>query len=375
MKIGFDAKRAFLNNTGLGNYSRWLIKVMALYHPQYSYYLYTPKTKPNQHLSFLKALKGISIRQAPHKMLSSWWRSRGIVADLKKDGIELYHGLSHELPWGIAKSGIKSVVTVHDLIFMRFPQYFGWINRVIYKRKLTHACQVANMVIAISERTRQDLVELLQVDAQKIEVIYQGCDEVFSQPVTDAQKAAVKEKYHLPDEFLLSVGTIEERKNLLLAVQALLQLQTDITLVVVGKPTDYFDEVLKFVNDNHLNDQVQFLHGVSFAELPVLYQMAKIFLYPSRYEGFGIPILEALNSGVPVIAAKGSCLEEAGGPHSLYVHADDAGALASCINRMLADEALRNEMIAQGKRYARQFADETLAAQLLQLYKNVLTHA
>ncbi|CAM3640841.1 glycosyltransferase family 1 protein [Mucilaginibacter galii] len=375
MTIGYDAKRAFLNNTGLGNYSRWLIKAVASYYPGHEYRLYTPQVKENRHYAFLKKIPHTHIFSPKSKLLSSWWRSKGIVKDLQADGVQLYHGLSHELPFGIRQSNIKCVLTVHDLIFMRFPQYFGFINRAIYKTKLQYACKAADHIIAISHKTKQDLIELLKVDSSKIEVLYQGCDPAIKLHQSDAQRKLVKKKYDLPKRYVLTVGTIEERKNLLLLAKSLLHTKGSVPLIVVGKPTEYLDKVKAFINANNLTQRVIFLHDVSFDELPALYQMATLFVYPSRYEGFGIPVLEAINSGVPVIAAKGSCLEEAGGPDSLYTDPDDEQELAKHINRIWNSPAVRQQMIAKGFDYARNFDDEKLAGQLMQLYQNTLNHA
>ncbi|MBS7567021.1 glycosyltransferase family 4 protein [Mucilaginibacter sp. Bleaf8] len=375
MKIGYDAKRAFLNNTGLGNYSRWLIKVMATYYPEHRYYLYTPQIKPNSRLDFLARFKNLQSIVPSSKLLSSWWRSSGIVKDLKRDEIELYHGLSHELPFGIRKSGSKAVLTVHDLIFLRFPQYYSWFNRKIYTAKLRYACKAANSIIAISQRTKDDLVELLHVSPTKIEVIYQGCDPAFSLHQHEAHKKSISKKYNLPKKFLLCVGTIEERKNLLVLVKALLHTRISMPLVVVGKPTPYLEKVKAFIDANQLTSRVQFYHEVSFAELPTLYQLATAFVYPSRYEGFGIPVLEALKSGVPVIAASGSCLEEAGGPDGLYFSPDDEQELAKKINQLWSSPPLRQQMIIKGFEYGHNFDDEKLAGQLMDLYQKTITHA
>jgi glycosyltransferase involved in cell wall biosynthesis len=374
MKIGYDAKRAFYNNTGLGNYSRWLIKGIASLNPSNTIYLYTPKAKANPRLNFIGDYPNIHTVTPKSKWFTSWWRSKGIIKDLKRDGIELYHGLSHELPSGIEQTGIKSVVTVHDLIFMRYPKQFGPINYRIYLAKIKHACRVADSIIAISQKTKDDLVELLGIDPKKIEVIYQGCDPSFATEQTAAQKSAVKEKYNLPDSFILSVGTIEERKNLLLTAKALKKVN-DIKLVVVGKETKYTEQVKAYLTANNLNHRVIFLKDVTFAELPAVYQLASVFVYPSRYEGFGIPILEALNSGTPVISATGSCLEEAGGPDSLYVNPDDDTGLAEKLNMVLNDDDLRQNMITKGRAYAANFTDDKLSRQLMQLYQNILNHA
>jgi glycosyltransferase involved in cell wall biosynthesis len=375
MKIGYDAKRAFYNNTGLGNYSRWLIKSLAYFHPENSYFLYTPKAKTNQRLNFLGDHGNIQTITPQSKFFTSWWRSKGIVKDLQRDGIELYHGLSHELPWGITQSGIKSIVTIHDLIFMRYPKQFGWFNYRVYLAKVKHACKVADKIIAISQKTKDDLIELLNIDADKIEVIYQGCDVAFKALKSDEQKLVVKTKYNLPDKFLLNVGTIEERKNLLLIVQALKNTPIDVPLIVVGKPKKYADKVNEYITANNLTNRVIFLQNIPFDELPVIYQLASVFIYPSRYEGFGIPVLEALNSGTPVIAAAGSCLEEAGGPDSRYINPDDADSLSQQINLLLADDNLRQTMAAKGREYAENFNDDKLALQLQQVYTNTLNYA
>lgn len=375
MKIGYDAKRAFYNNTGLGNYSRWLIKGFASLNPANMVYVYTPKAKANPRLNFIGNFPNIRTVTPKSKWFTSWWRSRGIVKDLLRDGINLYHGLSHELPSGIDQTGIRSVVTVHDLIFMRYPKQFGPVNYRIYLAKVKHACKVADKIIAISQKTKDDLIELLGIDSGKIEVVYQGCDPVFALEQTAAQKSAVKDKYNLPETFILSVGTIEERKNLLLTVKALQNVNNGTPLVVVGKETKYAEEVKNYLTANNLSNRVIFLKDVTFAELPAVYQLATVFVYPSRYEGFGIPVLEALNSGLPVIAATGSCLEEAGGPDSLYVNPDDDTNLAAKINQVLEDSRLRQTMITKGRAYAASFTDDKLSLQLTRLYQNILNHA
>jgi glycosyltransferase involved in cell wall biosynthesis len=374
MNIGYDAKRAFLNNTGLGNYSRWLIKSMVAYYPQNDYFLYTPRVKQNFRADIPEENEHLKVITPGNKLLKSLWRSKGVVKDLKRDGIAIYHGLSAELPRGMKKHGIKSVVTVHDLIFLRFPQYYGRISRNIYTAKLKHACKVADRIVAISERTMADMIELLGTSPEKISVIYQGCDPAFKTVCTTEQKQAVRKKYGLPSEFILNVGTVEERKNLWVLIRALSFL-SDVKLVVTGRQTAYVDEIKKHLGKHQLNNQVIFLNNADFADLPAIYQSARLFVYPSRYEGFGIPVLEALASGTPVIAATGSCLEEAGGPDSLYFDPDDHIGLSEKIHEALTNEELRQNIIAKGREYSLNFEDEKLAAQMAQLYENLENHA
>jgi glycosyltransferase involved in cell wall biosynthesis len=171
---------------------------------------------------------------------------------------------------------------------------------------------------------------------------------------------------------LLYVGTIEERKNLLLLAKALPYLPRNINIVAIGRQTPYADKVKKQLQKSGLTQRVKFMTNIPSDVLPAIYQLAEIFVYPSKYEGFGIPMLEALCSGIPAIGAKGSSLEEAGGPSSIYVNPEDEKELADAINQILADESLRKSMIADGYKYAEQFLPERLVENLSEVYLDVL---
>jgi glycosyltransferase involved in cell wall biosynthesis len=374
-KIAFDAKRAFLNKTGLGNYSRATIQALTKHFPGNEYYLYTPKVRSKPEPGFWYHLENIQIKLPTSSLLKSWWRSKGIIKDLQRDKIQLYHGLSQELPIGIKKSGIKTVVTIHDLIYLRYPKYFGWTNRKIYEWKARNACTNADVIIAVSEQTKIDLIHFFNTNAQKIKVVYQGCSPAFRQVQNVAVKEAIRKRYQLPQKFILNVGTIESRKNLLLVVKALKLIPPDVALVVVGRETAYAELVKKEVVKEALQKRVFFLNNVPFEDLPALYQMANIFVYPSRYEGFGIPVLEALASGTPVVAAKGSCLEEAGGPESFYINPDDEVELAKKVNSILQNGQLQSKMKSRGLEYAVGFREETIAQNLMNVYQQALNNA
>lgn len=375
MKIGFEAKRAFKNFTGLGNYARSIIQILAHQYPENQYFIYSPDLVKNSRTDFLFHLKNGTIITAPFKFFKSFWRSKGVIKDLLKDKIEIYHGLSHEIPLGLKNKGIKSVVTLHDLIYLRFPQYFKLIDRKIYDLKFRAACKHADRIIAISEQTKKDIIHFFGIDKNKIEVVYQGCDAIFYHPSSAEKLAELRLKYQLPIDYLLCVGTLENRKNQLLILKALMHLPQHIQLVLVGKPTPYEQILRDFISSNQLENRVKIISNVDFTDLPAIYQQAKIFVYPSIFEGFGIPILEALNSGVPVIAAKGSCLEEAGGPNSLYIQPDNEIAWSATISRLLDNESLRTEMIEKGKQFALNFREENIAKNLMRVYQKTIQDA
>jgi glycosyltransferase involved in cell wall biosynthesis len=371
MRIGFDAKRAFFNFSGLGNYSRNTIRQMGLQYPDIEYYLYIPKHKlqipnqnlPNQQLIYPDSWAG---RRFP-----SFWRSNWLNKPLMRDGIDLYHGLSNEIPFGIHKHDIRSVVTIHDLIFIRFPQWYNPIDRLIYTRKSRYACKSADRIIAVSSQTKDDIMEYFGIPSERIEVIYQVCDPAFYMQIEEDQKKIFRKKYGLPSQYLLYVGTIEPRKNLLQIVKALHIASLRIPLVIIGRSTGYAELVRQYISD-HQMDHIYFLGNLPNDDLPAIYQMAEVFIYPSRFEGFGIPILEALVSGTPVITSKGGCFSEAGGSHSLYVDPDQPEEIAESISKILEDANLHKLMSETGRIHAEKFNAENIASGIMNVYNNIL---
>jgi glycosyltransferase involved in cell wall biosynthesis len=378
MRIGFDAKRLFNNFTGLGNYSRHVVKTLAENFPQQQLCLYTPRVNAHTVPDFLKHHKNISIKVPTGLMnlgpFRSYWRSVAVRSNLRKDSINLYHGLSNELPYGIRKTGIKSIVTIHDLLFLRYPELYPSTDRKIYNIKFRYACQAADKVIAVSQQTANDVAEFYKIPEDKIEVVYQSCNDLFKRTWTAGSLSKVIQKYKLPQDFILNVGTIEKRKNALLILQAMEQLKhtLDLHLVIVGKATHYLEEIRQYAAAHGLENRLYILHNVSYEDLPLIYRAAKLFVYPSVFEGFGIPIIEALYSGVPVITSKGSCFGEAGGPESLYADPYSSEELAQCIEQVLTDSVLTARMICRGLDHAHTFDNEAIATEIMKVYKQLV---
>jgi len=368
MKIGYDAKRIFHNTTGLGNYSRDLVQILSTYYPKNQYYLYNPKPAKVDRLKpdgkTLVEIKPISFLA---KKLPFLWRSKWIVKQLVKDEITVFHGLTGELPFGIEKTNIKTIVTIHDLIFVRYPELYKALDRKIYLKKFKYAAQTADIVIAISEQTKQDIINFLGINGDKIQVIYQGCHRIFKEVISQESQNEVLKKYHIPENYILNVGAINERKNLLSLVKAIEK--TGDNLVVVGNGTAYFQKVKEYVNSHHLTKKVSFLQNLSMQDIAVLYRKARIFIYPSIFEGFGIPIIEALYSKTPVITTQGSCFPEAGGPDSIYLkNPYDIDEITKAIHLISEDKSYRLNMINKGFVYVQKFNDEVIAKNFEKIY-------
>lgn len=376
MKIGFDAKRAFNNKSGLGNYSRNLIKGIIQNNPQEDYFLFTTEDSRYKLQDFIEKKSNIHLVQPRSfwaKEFTGWWRSYGISKDANHLHLDIYHGLSNEIPLNSNLMKAKKIVTVHDLIFIRYPEFYNAADRKVYTVKTKKSCAQADAIVAVSQQTKDDLIELLQVPEEKIHVVYQTCDENFFHESDYQTNDHSPEKY-LPDDYILYVGTVEQRKNLSALVEAIHQLDKTMqtTLVVVGKETKYSKEVSAYVEKYGLEKRVVFMKSVNNALMPLIYRKAKAFVYPSLYEGFGIPILEALASKVPVITTRGGCFHESAGPGSIFVDPDNAEELANAIRLVLTDENKRNTMIETGYAYAQQFRPEICSKNMFELYKKIL---
>jgi len=372
ISIGFDAKRALFNYSGLGNYSRNLLSALSKEYPENSYYLFTPKTKNRINIENEEQFNIIEPSLLSSNFFNSLWRTKYMVSSIKKQKLKIFHGLSNELPIGLEKTGVKSIVTVHDLIFMRFPEFYKTIDAKIYFRKLNHACLISDHIVAISTQTKNDLIEYLKVSPDKISIIHQGCNQQFWMNYSKDFFKEVKIKYHIPEKYILYVGTIEERKNLLGIVKAMHIANINIPLVVIGRKVDkYYKRVLTYITANKLHNIV-FPEHILNSDLPVIYQNAECFIYPSFFEGFGIPIIEALASGTPVITSEGGCFSEAAGPGSLYVDPYNVEKIGEAILKLVTSKELRERMISIGSEYAKNFKDEIVVKKYMGLYHSML---
>jgi glycosyltransferase involved in cell wall biosynthesis len=367
MRIGFDAKRAFLNSSGLGNYSRNTINSLNKYASNNQFVLYTPEIK-NKLFENYRQFEVHAPDNQLSKIFSSVWRNYS-SALFKKHKIDLFHGLSNELPSGIHKTNIPSVVTIHDLIFLRFPEFYKAIDRKIYYNKVKYACSSANQIIAISEQTKEDIIRFFSVDSKKIKVVYQSVSPVFFDRYDQNQ---LRSKFNLQKQFILSVGTNEPRKNQLSLLKAVHSANINIQIIFVGKATSYTKKMIDYIRKNKLQKQVTLLHNLSEHEVAGLYQAASISVYNSFFEGFGLPVIEAMASGCPVITSNVSCMPETAGGAALLTSPNDTDELANQIKLLLENDKLRNDFIQKGLERASHFHPEQFAKKMISLYTKLI---
>jgi len=371
LKIGYDAKRLFNNTTGLGNYSRTLVRKLKELCPENDYILYTPKVVCNSQTA--PFLNGSFVVKHPESMPGWLWRSAYLSKVIKKDKLDIFHGLSHELPMGIHRTSTCSIVTIHDIIYKFHPEDFPWFDRKIYDYKFRYACEKADRIIAISESTKTDIVLHFGIPEEKISVIYQTCNDAFKQGITEQQIEQILKQYHLPEQYLLYVGTINQRKNLLSIVQAIHQLgdKLKIPLLVVGNGKEYKQTVIDYIKKYNLESKILFAPYIQNTDLPAIYHRAKILIFPSKYEGFGIPVIEALYSRTPVITSRLSSLPEAAGPGAHYIDVDDPSTIADGILKIISSPEYYKQLVTSGYEYVQQFNSEKITRRLMGLYERI----
>ena len=362
MKIGFDAKRAFHNITGLGNYSRSVIQSVSNIMKNNQVYLFTPTD--NTHNFQINNNNVIKVT-APKIYNKAFWRFKSVNRELERLNIDIYHGLSNEIPYGIK---IKSIVTIHDLLFLKYPSFYNYIDRKIYYMKSKLACENANFIIATSQQTKNDIINYYNIEEYKIRVIYQTCDDVFIHH-NDNVKTNSNITQQIQTPYLLYVGSIEERKNLIFLLKAINTMKKEIKLICVGKKTKYYNKISKYINKNKLQKRVLFINDCSKKELAILYRNSRGLVYPSIDEGFGIPIIESMYSKVPAITSNQGIFKEVGGTNSYYFEKNNLDSLIQNISEIWTDSLEREKRIQLNLKHVQKFSALNQAKQIINLYK------
>jgi glycosyltransferase involved in cell wall biosynthesis len=370
MKIAFDAKRALNNSTGLGNHARILLNALLRDFPENEYLLFSPKAKDEWVQQLNGKFKTFFPETGIEKTLHPLWRSLTINQQLEKEDVDVYHGLSNEIPLRNGKSSYRSVVTIHDLIFLKHIEQYPFADRQIYKLKTKYAAKHSDKIIAVSNETKNDLMEFYKVPEEKIVVIHPSVDPLF-QTANSLQDDQIRSRYSLPNKFILNIGSFFPRKNQRTLIEAfdLIKGKVEEDLVLVGKDGNLKQEIEELIEKKKLADRVKILSNVANNDLPSVYRTASVFVFPSLYEGFGAPVLEALFSGVPVITTKGGAMQEAGGNDSLYANPMNAEEIADAMLLVLKNDDLRKRMIENGLLHSQAMTDSSFAEKTMKVYK------
>jgi glycosyltransferase involved in cell wall biosynthesis len=375
-RIGFDALRALRNTTGLGNYSRGVLRGLRAVDARLELHLYAPAAARDPYAD-LTAELGAQLHLPPavwqRRGFRAMWRTFRLGRTVRRDRVDLFHGLSHEIPRDLPRTGVPSVVTFLDLIYHHHPEYFPAFDRRSYEWRYHWSAVHATAIVAISGQTRDDLIASYGIPAERIRVIPPARDPRFAVPCSAEKRADVRRRFDLPERFVLSVGTLEARKNQALAIEAIALLGPSAPLLVlVGRDGGSAAELARLAESRGVNSRVRIISSVGHDDLPALIQLATLFLYPSFIEGFGMPIVEALSAGVPVLTTAGGCFAEAGGTAARYIDPTDAQGLATAMAEILANPELAESMRVAGLRHAEGFDAAPLARRLLGVYDAVI---
>lgn len=362
-RIGIDIHSLSGRHTGVAMYVRSLITWLAKRHPQAPINLLAMTDFPRQFLIDYPIIK-----IPGRRFWTTFWLSWYWLTHHQRPSVVLYP--AHLLP---LYSPMKNVITVHDLAFELFPDHFTARDRMRLSRGTRRAVKKADHIIAVSNSAKNDLVRLYRVPESKITTIYEGCDTEFFQPASVTAIETVKQKYQLNRPYVITVGTLQKRKNHIALVEALAQVKEAIRidLVFAGGKGWLYDELLQRITELGLEDRVKLLGYVPDEDRPPLYSGAALFALPSLYEGFGLPILEAMACGAPVLTANNSALTEVGADAALFVDAHSIEAIAEGLVKIIKDTTLRQRLIEKGFEQVKKFSWATTADQTLVLLEKI----
>ncbi len=373
MRIAIDGRTIVDQRTGVGTYAERIIRSLTRIDTQNEYLLFL--VEPNPQLA-APQLQSILIPGYDKIGRNRWWENMMLPAFLRKNAVDILFSPAYALPLFRKPSATRYVVTIHDLIAFVHPESFTPKMRLWQKLFVRNAARMADRVIAVSHRTKDDLLRFTSLQSERISVIHNAVDDVFH-PIRDAAALEnVRRQYNLPGEFILHVGTIEPRKNLVALVQsyALLpnHLRDRYALVLAGGKGWYDKHIIADIERSGLHERVHFTGFVEHNDLPALYALATLFVYPSLYEGFGYPPLEAMACGTPVITSNRSSLPEVTGEAALLVDPKNTHEIAQAMTSLLTDEQQREDLRERGLKRAAEFRWDQCARNTLRVFEEVV---
>lgn len=372
MVIGYDAKYMFEHAGGLSHYASLSLESLTQYYPHNHYIIYTSHFK-NNGMSVNKLLVQPSVhRKSYHckSLLDRIWPSRMVFRSCKRHGVQVFHGMFGALPKGIHRSAMASVITLGTQLHHHYPEHYSYFRRHRIDSKLRAHLKHADAIVAMSEFSKKEICELYGVPHDKVRVIMPVCENYYTVSASEQLLEAQREANNLPKKFILAVGNFDSRHNLEKVVEALpLLAQEDINLVVVGHKNDYFTHLMHLAENLGVKDRIVRIKEINPIAMPAVFRLASVVCVPSRYECASLSILRCLETGVPVVAATGSCMEEFGGDAALYFHPDSAQELAQVLQRALGPD--RQALLDAAQKQKQKFTSQRMAQELETLYREV----
>ena len=367
MRVAIDARK--LHDYGIGTYVRNLVHELSRRDDDAEYVLLCAPAD-------VESLKQLGPRFTPVVERSGNYSIReqfGVPLTLARTRIDLFHAPHYVVP---ALTTRKYVVTIHDCIHLRFPQYLPNRAALFYAQKMmSMAAKRSKRVLTVSEASKADILHYLGVPASKVEVIYNALDQRLAAPRTQEEIDRVRERFQLNSPFILYTGNIKPHKNLDRLIEAFYLVRRggleDLKLLIIGDEISKYPNLRRLVHRYQLHQHVRFLGFVPDATLAVLYQLASVFVFPSLFEGFGLPTLEAMASGTPVITSNVSSLPEVVGDAAVLIDPMNPNAIADAIGRVLGDTSLRAELVRRGRERVKRFSWERSAARVHEVYAEV----
>jgi len=375
MAIYIDVSSAVHGKAGLGRYADSLVRALLRREPERFALFYNrgQNTWPPEGLEWVPA-RSVRAGYKPWRMAVWLSHLAGVSFDRLLPGAELFHATEHLL---LPLRRVPTVLTVHDMIFKLFPQHQKRLNYWYLNAAMPLYCRRASAIITVTEASKRDIVAHYHLPPDKVTVIYEAASPEFRPAPADAVESA-RRRYNLPDDFMIHVGTIEPRKNLSRLIHALDTLRGEglrVPLVVVGARGWLYDDFFRQLESLEVRHDVIFPGYVPGPDLPLLYNGARVSVTPSVYEGFGLPVLEAMACGTPVVASGSSSLPEIGGEAALYFDPYDVDALAAAVRRVWTEPDLRADLRARGLVQAARFSWDRAALETMALYQKVMSEA
>jgi glycosyltransferase involved in cell wall biosynthesis len=379
MKIGIDIRPIGKKRTGDEAYFFGLVKNLAIIDKKNEYFLYTD-CDPEQDFDLKKEIGRLELGKnfkviflkSPNRFC---WNAWVLPLCLRRNPVDIFH-TQYIAPFWLPKK-VKLVLTIHDISFNFFPQFIKFSDLFFLRTLIPRSLKMARMIIAVSEFTRQEIEKFYKISAEKIAAVYNGADfERFNKRINTRRMEEIRRKYKLPEKFVLYIGTLQPRKNIPVAIEAMGTLRdkhkmSGIRMVVAGnrKAHNFDPKIDKTIKNLQLGSEVVFSGWIDEDDKPALFQLADCFVFPSLYEGFGIPIVDAMAAGTPVVCSDIPVFREIAGDAALFSDPRDSGEYAKMISKAIEDEEIKNNLIQKGLTQAKKFTWRGSAEKILRIYE------